>query len=96
MLVTQLIFFTYAIARNEWEKIIRLVNQIKITMDYRTLNFYPTTISTNTMTVGSHAHITSDIRYLKIAVYGKRLTTDILFAVKTKPLTVKCFTYTIY
>ena len=32
----------------------------------------------------------------KIAVYGKRLTSDTLFAVKTKPLTVKCFTYTIY
>ena len=35
-------------------------------------------------------------RHLKIAVYGKRLTSDTLFAVKTKPLTVKCFTYTIY
>ena len=33
---------------------------------------------------------------LKIDVYGKRLTSDTLFALKTKTFTVKCFTYTIY
>ena len=37
-----------------------------------------------------------DIRDLKIDVYGKRLTSDTLFAIKTKSLTVKCFTYGIY
>ena len=36
------------------------------------------------------------IRDLKIDVYGKRLTSHTLFAIKTKLLTVKCFTYTIY
>ena len=36
------------------------------------------------------------IRDLKIDVYGKRLTSDTLFAIKTKSLTVKCFTYRIY
>ena len=36
------------------------------------------------------------IRDLKIVVYGKRLTSDTLFATKTKSLTVKCFTYRIY
>ena len=35
-------------------------------------------------------------RDLKIVVYGKRLTSDTLFAIKTKSLTVKCFTYRIY
>ena len=33
---------------------------------------------------------------IKINVYGKRLTSHTLFAIKTKLLTVKCFTYTIY
>ena len=36
------------------------------------------------------------IKDLKIDVYGKRLTSDPLFAIKTKSLTVKCFTYRIY
>ena len=34
-----------------------------------------------------------DIRDLKIVVYGKRLTSDTLFAIKAKSLNVKCFTY---
>ena len=33
---------------------------------------------------------------LKIVVYGKRLTSNTLFAIKTKSLTVKCITYGIY
>ena len=38
-----------------------------------------------------------NIRHLKIAVYGKRLTSGTLFALKTKLMTMKCFiTYTIY
>ena len=37
-----------------------------------------------------------NIRDLKIDVYGKRLTSDTLFAITTKCLTMKCFTYTIY
>ena len=36
------------------------------------------------------------IRHLKIAVYGKRLTSDTSLAMKTKLLAVKCFTYMIY
>ena len=36
------------------------------------------------------------IRDLKIVVYGKRLTSDTLFAIKTKSLTGKCITYRIY
>ena len=36
------------------------------------------------------------IRDLKIVVYGKRLTSDTLYAKKTKSLTVKCFTCRIY
>ena len=36
-------------------------------------------------------------RDLKIVVvYGKRLTSDTLFAIKANSLTVKCFTYRIY
>ena len=35
-------------------------------------------------------------RHLKIAVYGKWLMSDTLFAAKTKPLTVKRFTYRMY
>ena len=35
-------------------------------------------------------------RDLKIVVYGKRLTSDTLFAIKTKSLTVKCITNRIY
>ena len=35
-------------------------------------------------------------RDLKIIVYGKRLTSDTLFAIKTKSVTVKCITYRIY
>ena len=35
-------------------------------------------------------------RDLKIVLYGKRLTSDTLFAIKTKSLTVKCITYRIY
>ena len=33
---------------------------------------------------------------LKIVVYGKWLTSETLFAIKTKSLTVKCITYRIY
>ena len=36
------------------------------------------------------------IRDLKIVVYSKRLTSETLFAIKTKSLTVKCITYGIY
>ena len=36
------------------------------------------------------------IRDLKIVVYSKRLTSDTLFAIKTKSLAVKCITYRIY
>ena len=36
------------------------------------------------------------IRDLKIVVYGKRLTSDTLLAIKTKSLTVKYITYRIY
>ena len=36
-----------------------------------------------------------NIRGLKIVVYGKRLTSDTLFAIKTKSLTAKCITYKI-
>ena len=36
------------------------------------------------------------IRDLKIAVYGKLLILNTLFAIKTKSLTVKCFTYKNY
>ena len=36
------------------------------------------------------------IRDLKIVVYGKRLTSDTLFTIKTKSLTGKCITYRIY
>ena len=32
----------------------------------------------------------------RFVVYGKRLTSDTLFAIKTKSLTVKCITYRIY
>ena len=35
-------------------------------------------------------------RDVKIDVYGKRLTSDTLFAIKTISLTVKCFIYRIY
>ena len=35
-------------------------------------------------------------RDLKIVVYGKRLTSDTLLAIKTKSLTVKYITYRIY
>ena len=38
----------------------------------------------------------NSIRDLKIVVYGKRLTSDTLFAIKIKSLTVKCITYRIY
>ena len=38
----------------------------------------------------------NDIRDLKIDVYAKRLTSNTLFAIKTKSLTMKCFTYRIY
>lgn len=48
----------------ECEKNIRLVNHVKITIDYRTHNSYPTTIYTNTIIRGSHAHITSHNVYL--------------------------------
>ena len=41
--------------------------------------------------VSLHEHDTD----LKIVVYGKRLTSDTLFAIKTKSLTVKCITYRI-
>ena len=34
-------------------------------------------------------------RDLKIDVYGKRLTSDTLLAIKTKSLIVKCLIYTI-
>ena len=37
-----------------------------------------------------------DIKDLKIVVYGKRLTSDTLLAIKAKSLIVKCFTYRIY
>ena len=42
------------------------------------------------------ATLVRDTRDLKIVVYGKRLTSDTLFAIKTKSLTVKCFAYRIY
>ena len=38
----------------------------------------------------------ADIRDLKIVVYGKRLTSDTLVAIKAKSLTMKCITYKIY
>ena len=37
-----------------------------------------------------------DIRDLKIAVYGKRLTSRNCFVIKSKSWTVKCLSYTIY
>ena len=36
------------------------------------------------------------IRHLKIAVYGKWLTSDTSLAIKTKSLAIKGFTYMIY
>ena len=41
-------------------------------------------------------HIQSKINLCTGKIHGKRLTSDTLFAIKTKSLTGKCFTYTIY
>ena len=62
-------------------------------------------VSRKSFTVWSHAKVirrlfiqgkASQGRDLKIDVYGIRLTSDTLFAIKTKSLTVECFTYRIY
>ena len=50
-----------------------------------------------TLTVSNFLRrLESNIRELKIDVYGTAITSDTLFATKTKSLTVTCFTCRIY